>query len=360
MRNAAPQAFESRRRLAAALLAALAAAAAGHSQAQAVRDYISIVGSSTVYPFATVVAERFGRRNSSFRTPKIESTGSGGGIKAFCAGVGVEHPDIANSSRRITASEVDDCARNGVAAIVEVKIGYDGIVIANTKSAPHFELTLRDLYLALAKNVPDPAGTQKLVPNPFTRWSQIDSGLPDDEIEVLGPPPTSGTRDAFNELVMEEGCKTFEWIAALPRAEALVACHTLRDDGHFIEAGENDNLIVQKLEASPRQLGIFGFSFLEQNADKVQGAHIDGVAPTFDTIAEGAYPVSRPLYFYVKKAHVPVIPGMREYLNEFTGEGAAGEFGYLTDNGLIPLSDAERAEVQAHAKDLVELRLQSR
>jgi len=358
MRNGARQGFRSRR-LAAALLAALGAAAAGHSHAQAVRDYISIVGSSTVYPFATVVAERFGR-SGGFKTPKIESTGTGGGIKAFCAGVGVLHPDIANASRRITDSEVADCASNGVTDIVEVKIGYDGIVVANTKSAPHYRLALRELYLALAKNVPDPAGAERLVPNPYTRWSQINAGLPDDPIEVLGPPPTSGTRDAFNELVMEGGCKTFDWIAALPRAEALVACHTLRDDGHFIEAGENDNLIVQKLEASPRQLGIFGFSFLEQNSDRVQGAHIDGVAPTFETIADGSYPVSRPLYFYVKKAHATMIPGIREFLIEFTGEGAAGEFGYLTDNGLIPLAEDERAEVQAHAKNLTELRLDSR
>jgi phosphate transport system substrate-binding protein len=342
------------------LLAALGAAAAGQGNAQAVRDYISIVGSSTVYPFATVVAERFGRRNPAFKTPKIESTGSGGGIKAFCAGVGVQHPDIANASRRITASEVADCASNGVTGIVEVKIGYDGIVIANANDSPHYELALRDLYLALAKNVPDPAGSEKLVPNPYTKWSEIDSALPDVDIEVLGPPPTSGTRDAFNELVMEVGCKTFDWVAALPRAEALAACHTLRDDGHFIEAGENDNLIVQKLEASPRQLGIFGFSFLEQNSDRVQGAHIEGVAPTFDTIAAGDYPVSRPLYFYVKKAHVPVIPGIREYLTEFTGEAAAGEFGYLTDNGLIPLAEDERAAMQAHASSLTELRLDGR
>ena len=346
-----------RGRLAATLVAALAAGACGSSQAQAVRDYISIVGSSTVYPFATVVAENFGRRNSKFKTPKIESTGSGGGIKAFCAGVGVQHPDVANSSRRITASEVADCAKNGVAAIVEVKIGYDGIVLANAKAARHYELTLREIYLALAKNVPDPAGGDKLVANPYTTWSQINEKLPADEIEVLGPPPTSGTRDAFNELVMEGGCKTFISVAALPRDAYLAACHTLRDDGHYIDAGENDNLIVQKLEKSPRQLGIFGYSFLEQNADKVQGAHIDGVAPEFDSIAAGRYPVSRPLFFYVKKAHVGVIPGISEYLAEFTSDAATGEFGYLTDSGLIPLSEQDRAAVQTQTKNLVELHL---
>jgi phosphate transport system substrate-binding protein len=339
------------------LLAALGAAVSGGAHAQAVRDYISIVGSSTVYPFATVVAEQFGRRNSGFKTPKIEPTGSGGGIKAFCGGVGVEYPDIANSSRRITAGEVADCAKNGVAQIVEVKIGYDGIVLANAKSSPHYQVTLRDVYLALAKEVPDPAGTQKLVPNPYTKWSDINSSLPADEISVLGPPPTSGTRDAFNELVMEGGCKTFSWVAALPRDQYLEACHMLRDDGHYTDAGENDNLIVQKLVASPRQLGIFGYSFLEQNADKVQGAHIDGIVPDFDSIAEGKYPVSRPLYFYVKKAHVERVPGIREYIGEFTSDAAVGEFGYLSDSGLIPLADQERAAVQAQAKSLAELRL---
>jgi phosphate transport system substrate-binding protein len=355
MGNHAQQA--SSRRLMCALLAALGAAVSGGAHAQAVRDYISIVGSSTVYPFATVVAEQFGRRNSGFKTPKIEPTGSGGGIKAFCGGVGVEYPDIANSSRRITAGEVADCAKNGVAQIVEVKIGYDGIVLANAKSSPHYQVTLRDVYLALAKEVPDPAGTQKLVPNPYTKWSEINASLPADDISVLGPPPTSGTRDAFNELVMEGGCKTFSWLAALPRDQYLEACHMLRDDGHYADAGENDNLIVQKLVASPRQLGVFGYSFLEQNADKVQGAHIDGVVPDFDSIAEGRYPVSRPLYFYVKKAHVERVPGIREYIGEFTSDAAVGEFGYLADSGLIPLADQERAAVQAQAKSLAELRL---
>jgi phosphate transport system substrate-binding protein len=345
-----------RRRLIIGFVATLGTVACGSGQAQAVRDYISIVGSSTVYPFATVVAENFGRRANG-KTPKIESTGSGGGIKAFCAGVGVDYPDIANSSRRILASEVADCATNGVAAIVEIKIGYDGIVLANAKASPHYQLTLREVYLALAKQIPDPAGTQKLVANPFTKWSEVNSTLPTDNIEVLGPPPTSGTRDAFNELVMEAGCKTFAWVAALPRDAYLAACHMLRDDGHFIEATENDNLIVQKLEKSPRQLGIFGYSFLAQNADKVQGAHIGGVVPEFESIADGQYPVSRPLYFYVKKAHVEVIPGVREYLAEFMSDAASGEFGYLTDTGLIPLSAQERAVVQAQAKNLTELHL---
>ena len=338
-------------------MAAIAGAmSAVQADAQQVRDYISIVGSSTVYPFATVVAEQFGRV-SKFKTPKIESTGSGGGLKLFCDGIGVQHPDIANSSRRISASEVQTCAEHGVNEIVEVKIGYDGIVIANARSTAPYDLSLREVFLALAKNVPDPAGGQTLVANPYQRWSDINSDLPAIAIEVLGPPPTSGTRDAFLELAMEGGCKTFSSIAALPRDQYIDACHRIREDNRFIEAGENDNLIVQKLESNPRALGIFGYSFLEQNADKVHGSRIDGVAPDFDTISDGTYPVARPLYFYVKKAHVDVIPGIREYLKEFTSDSAWGDFGYLSDKGLIPLPEEERSTVVAQVQSLQNLRL---
>jgi phosphate transport system substrate-binding protein len=330
------------------LLCALGAVEAG---AQAARDYISIVGSSTVFPFSTVVAERFGRA-TPFKTPKIESTGSGGGLKLFCNGVGVQHPDIANSSRRIKASEVEQCARNNVRGIIEIKIGYDGIAIANSSSAPVQELTLRDVYLALAKNVPDPSGSEKLVRNPYRTWSDIDASLPSQRIEVYGPPPTSGTRDAFVELAMEGGCKAFDWVAALGEADYQAACHTIREDSLYIEAGENDNLIVQKLAANPNAFGIFGFSFLDQNSDKVQGSKIDGVAPTFDTVADGDYPISRPLYFYVKKQHVQTIPGIREFLEEFIGEDAAGDFGYLSDKGLIPLPEDEREQMAERIETL--------
>jgi phosphate transport system substrate-binding protein len=315
---------------------------------QAARDYISIVGSSTVYPFATVVAEQFGK-TSRFKTPKIESTGSGGGIKLFCAGVGVQHPDIANSSRRIKAGEVAECATNGVKEIVEVKIGFDGIVIANSVSSPRASITRKDIFLALAKQVPDPKGSETLVPNPYQKWSEINPALPAKTIEVLGPPPTSGTRDAFVELAMEGGCKSFKWIAAIKdqdEAKFKTICHTLREDGRFIEAGENDNLIVQKLKANPSAFGVFGYSFLDQNADSVQGSLVDGQAPEFDSIAAGKYPVSRPVYFYVKKAHVAAIPGIREYLAEFTSNKAMGETGYLADKGLIPLPAADLAAVR--------------
>ena len=339
-------------------LGALAlAATAVHGQA--VRDYISIVGSSTVYPFSTVVAEQFGRA-SKFKTPKVESTGSGGGLKLFCSGVGVEHPDITNSSRRIKASEVELCAKNGVAEIVEVKVGYDGIVLANAKGAQQFELTRRQVFMALAKEVPDPEGDDGLVENPYNTWSDIDASLPDVKIEVLGPPPTSGTRDAFVELAMEGGCKSFPSIAAVKdrdKGEFQAICHTIREDGAYIEAGENDNLIVQKLESNPNALGIFGYSFLDQNYDKVQGSVVDGVEPDFEAIADGSYPVSRPLFFYVKKAHVGVIPGIKEFLDEFTREATWGEDGYLSDRGLIPLPEDERAQVLATVQNLSPLRL---
>jgi phosphate transport system substrate-binding protein len=321
---------------------------------QSARDYVSIVGSSTVYPFATVVAEQFGRA-SKFKTPKIESTGSGGGIKLFCAGIGVQHPDIANSSRRIKGSEVADCAKNGVKDIVEIKIGYDGIVLAESVASSGIQLTRKAIFLALAKQVPDPKGSETLVANPYKTWKDVDPALPARTIEVLGPPPTSGTRDAFVELAMEGGCKTWPWIAAIKdkdEAKFKSVCHTIREDGRFIEAGENDNLIVQKLKANPNAVGVFGYSFLEQNADSVKGSTVDGKVPTFEAIADGSYPVSRPLYIYVKKAHVGSIPGIREFLAEFTSAKAMGPEGYLADKGLVPLPAAELAAVQKTARDL--------
>jgi phosphate transport system substrate-binding protein len=341
-----------------AATAILGLAMSANALAQTGRDYVYIVGSSTVYPFATVVAERFGR-SSEFKTPKIESTGSGGGIKLFCDGVGVDYPDIANASRAIKASEVAACAANGVTEIVEVKIGYDGIVIANAVGADDFKLTRKDIFLALAKQVPGEAAGE-LIDNPYKTWADVNPNLPAHRIEVLGPPPTSGTRDAFVELAMEGGCKATPWIAELKKTDSnryKTICHTIREDGAFVEAGENDNLIVQKLQANPNALGIFGFSFLDQNMEKVKGATVDGVMPTFDAIADGQYPVSRPLFFYVKKAHVDVIPGLRGYLREFTSERAWGEEGYLSDRGLIPMPDAERAKVAAAVRDLTPLSL---
>ena len=321
------------------------------------RDYISIVGSSTVYPFSTVVAETFGK-TTGFKTPKIESTGSGGGFKLFCAGVGIEHPDITNASRAIKSSEVESCAKNGVTEIVEVKIGYDGIVVANAKQAEQLALSRKDIFMALAKDVPDPNGGEKLVANPYKSWQEVNSTLPATKIEVLGPPPTSGTRDAFVELAMEGGCQAFDFIKAMKKTDGRMyqgVCHTIREDGAFIEAGENDNLIVQKLAANPAALGIFGFSFLDQNSDKVQGAKIDGIEPTFEAIADGTYPISRPLFFYVKRAHLGKVPGIEAFLAEFTSEKAWGEEGYLVDKGMIPMPPTERERFAANVKMLYSL-----
>ena len=330
-------------------VALLAAIIFTSSLAQA-RDQIKIVGSSTVYPFATTVAEKFGK-TTPFKTPVVESTGSGGGLKLFCAGIGVKHPDITNASRRIKKREVARCAKNEIKDIVEVKVGYDGIVLANSKKSEKFQLTRKDIFLALAKDVP--AGDGKVVPNPHKTWKDVNAALPAVKIEVLGPPPTSGTRDAFTELAMEGGCKKFKWIKAMKEGDKTLGikkdnkaykriCHTVREDGAYIEAGENDNMIIGKLEANPKALGIFGYSFLDQNANKVQGSTIEGNAPTFENIAEGSYPISRPLYFYVKKAHIGVVPGIEEFMNEFASERTSGPDGYLTDKGLIPMRTVER------------------
>ncbi len=326
---------------------------AGTAHAQSARDYISIVGSSTVYPFTTAVAEQFGKSNR-FKTPKVESTGTGGGFKLFCAGVGVQHPDVSNASRAIKKSEIESCAKNGVTEIVEINIGFDGIVVASSKKTKPMPLTIKDIWLALAKEIPDPA-SGKLVINNVKTWKDVNPTLPANKIEVLGPPPTSGTRDAFVELVMDHGCKEFPTIKELEKTDekkAKAACQTIREDGAFIEAGENDNLIVQKLVANPNALGIFGFSFLEENLDKIQGETINGVAPNFENIADGKYPVSRPLFIYVKKAHVGVIPGIKEFIVEFTSEKAVGNEGYLGKKGLIPLPDAKRKQVAADANNL--------
>ena len=330
-------------------VAAFASLVAVAGQAEA-RDQIRIVGSSTVFPFSTAVAEQFGK-TTDFKTPVVESTGSGGGMKLFCSGVGLEHPDITNASRRIKSSEFENCAANGI-GITEVKVGFDGIVLAHSKNGPEINLTKEQIFLALAKDVPVDG---KLVANPYTRWSQIDASLPDVEIEVLGPPPTSGTRDAFVELAMEEGAESFDEIKALDKDGFKAVAHTMREDGAFIEAGENDNLIVQKLEANPNALGIFGFSFLDQNTDKLIGAEIGGVAPEFENIASGDYGISRSLYFYVKQQHVGVVPGIAEFVAEFTDENAWGPDGYLVDKGLIPLPEADRKAMATQAQGLAPL-----
>ena len=323
----------------------------------AARDTIKIVGSSTVYPFATVVAERFGKK-TKFKTPVIESTGSGGGLKLFCKGIGVEHPDITNASRRIKQSEIDNCAKAGINEITEIKIGYDGIVIANSRKGQNLSLTKRQIFLALSPMIPSPSGKEVLVANPNKTWSDVDASLPNIAIEVLGPPPSSGTRDAFAELAMEGGCKTFRWLADIKKQDKnryKSICRSVREDGPYIEVGENDNLIVSKLNANPNALGVFGYSFLDQNSDTIQGSMVDGALPTFENIADGTYKVSRPLYFYVKNAHASSIPGVKQYVREFTSKGAIGQSGYLSDKGLIPMPNSEYKEFASAGKKLTPL-----
>ena len=321
------------------------------------RDQINVVGSSTVYPFSTVVAENFGNK-TGIKVPKIESTGSGGGMKLFCKGLGTGHPDITNASRRIKKNEFNQCKENGI-DVVEIKVGYDGIVIANSKKAKLLNLTKRQIFLALAKQVPE--GNKEggnLVNNPNKKWSDIDPNLPNKKIEVLGPPPTSGTRDAFNELAIEGGCKTFPKLKAIKKQDKKkykAICRAVREDGAFIEAGENDNLIVQKLIENESAFGVFGFSFLIENEDKIQGSTVNGIAPTMETIADKSYGVSRPLYFYVKLAHVDVIPGIREFLAEYTSEDSWGPGGYLEERGMIPMPENEREFFKKNAEEIIPL-----
>ena len=321
------------------------------------RDQINVVGSSTVYPFSTVVAENFGNK-TGIKVPKIESTGSGGGMKLFCKGLGTGHPDITNASRRIKKNEFNQCKENGI-DVVEIKVGYDGIVIANSKKAKLLNLTKRQIFLALAKQVPE--GNKEggsLVDNPNKKWSDIDPNLPNKKIEVLGPPPTSGTRDAFNELAIEGGCKTFPKLKAIKKQDKKkykAICRAVREDGAFIEAGENDNLIVQKLVENENAFGVFGFSFLIENEDKIQGSTVDGKAPTMETIADKSYGVSRPLYFYVKLAHVDVIPGIREFLAEYTSDDSWGPGGYLEERGMIPMPENEREFFKKNAEEIIPL-----
>lgn len=332
-------------------LIALSFAGAAHA-----RDQIRIVGSSTVYPFTTAVAEQFGKK-SGMQTPVVESTGTGGGMKLFCEGVGEDKADATNASRRIKKSEFESCVANGVTEIVEVTVGFDGLTVAHSKATQPVALTRTQLFLALAKEVPGTDG--KLVANPYVTWNQIDAALPAKKIEVLGPPPTSGTRDSFHELVMEKGAEGVEALKALKDADAKAfekVWKSIREDGAYVEAGENDNVIVQKLEANPDAFGIFGYSFLEENVAKLQGVAVDGVAPAFETIADGSYKASRKLYVYVKKAHVGVIPGLDKFVEEYVSDAAMGEDGYLAAKGLVTLPGDDAKAVAEAAKAMTPLK----
>jgi phosphate transport system substrate-binding protein len=292
-------------------------------------NQISVVGSSTVFPFATIASEKWSK-STGHKAPIIESTGSGGGLKLFCAGIGIEHPDVTNASRAIKKSEKELCAKNGITPI-EYLIGYDGITFSNSNEAPQYKLTKEHIFLAVAKDIPS---NGKWVENGYIYWSNIDPNLPKVKINVIAPPPSSGTRDAFVELVMHSVCKKIYKMPKKGEDGYKARCSSLREDGLVVEAGENDNLIVAKLTNDQSRFGIFGFSFLDQNRDRVQGSIIDNVSPSFDTIADGSYGVSRPLFFYVKKEHIGVIPNLQSYADYFMS--LATDDGPLADAGLIP------------------------
>jgi phosphate transport system substrate-binding protein len=335
---------------AAALLAAVSLPAAAEARSQ-----MRAVGSSTVYPFAKAVAERVARANPRLGTPIIESTGTGAGMKLFCAGVGERFPDIENASRRMKASEAKLCAANGVTKITEIQVGLDGVAFATSKRTPLAGLTQRDIYLAIAKT---PFGK----PNRAKTWKDVNGRLPALPIRVYGPPTTSGTRDALGELIMTPPCEANPSLAAMKKSDEArfkAICTGVRSDGAYIETGENDNLIVQKLEGNPGTLGIFGYSYLEENADKLKGIAISGVVPTYQTISSFKYPGARPLYVYVKNAHVGAIPAVRAFVAEFTKESAFGPNGYLLRAGMVAAPNAVRARSQAAARGLVPLNLAS-
>lgn len=333
--------------IAAALLSALALAgcdAAGGSSSS--RGYVSAAGSSTVYPFANVVAERLRATQPDLRTPKIESTGTGGGIERFCSGLGAGTPDIANASRRMKASEFESCRANGVTDIVELTIGIDGLALGQATNGPDLRLTQIDIYRALAA---EPYGE----PNTARTWADVNPALPAVAISVFGPPSTSGTYDAFKELILAEGCDANPAMQALKDSDKerhTRVCTTLRGAPYYVEQGENDNLIIQKLVANPNSLGIFGFSYLDANRARIRDVAINGVGATATSVADNSYPGSRPLYIYVKKAHVGVIPGLADYVRLFLESAGAG--GPLAARGLIPLSPDALAAAQQVAADL--------
>ena len=319
------------------------------------RNQMRAVGSSTVYPFAKAVAERVARANPRLGTPIIESTGTGAGFKLFCAGVGERFPDIENASRRMKASEAKQCASNGVSKVTEIQVGLDGVALATARTTPIAGITQRDLYMGIAKT---PFGK----PNRAKTWKDVNGKLPAIAIRVYGPPPTSGTRDALGELLMTPGCESNAAMKALKKsneAKHKAVCTGVRDDGAYVEAGENDNLIVQKLAANPGTVGIFGYSYLEENAGKVKGLQVNGIAPTYATISSFKYPGARPLYIYVKNAHVAAIPAIRAFVAEFTKESAIGPKGYLAQHGLVAAPNAIRARSQVAARSLAPLNLAS-
>lgn len=325
-------------------LSALIIASATAALAQT-RDQIRIVGSSTVFPYTQAVAEQFANATGA-ASPIVESTGTGGGMQIFCAGIGEQHPDLTGASRAMKASEYELCKSNGVDNVTEALIGYDGLSLAISRAnETDWDLTLAEIYLALAAQVPVDG---KWADNPYKSWNEINADLPAVEILAYGPPPTSGTRDAFVELAMHAGCEELDFVkdGDFDGKWVKANCSRMRTDGPFVEAGENDNLIVQRLNADENALGIFGYSFLYENLDTLKAVNVDGVAPSADTIGDFSYPISRPLYFYTKNAHRGVIPNFSEFIEEYMSEDALAPGGYLSERGLVPLPDDKRAELQ--------------
>ncbi len=318
----------------------------------AARAQVTVVGSSTVYPFAAAVAESFGRQGR-WRTPVVESIGTGAGFKLFCSGVGIETPDVNAASRPMSESERADCAAHGVGRVVGIRIGSDGILLASNKRAAHFDLTREQLFRAVARSVPV-AG--QLVANPYRRWIEIDPALPDRPIVVYGPAPNHGTRDAFVALVMVPACEQLPEVRALPADRRRLACQSVREDGAWTDVAGDYALLLGKLANDPTAVGVITYSYLDQNRDKIQAARIDGVAPTLESIASARYPVSRPLFIYVKAAHVAAVPGLAEFVQEFLSERAAGREGYLVDKGLAPMPFAALESERAKARELAALR----
>lgn len=325
-------------------IAALIFVVSGTNNIAVARDYIHIVGSSTVYPFVTVIAEDFSK-STNFKTPVVESTGTGGGFKLFCAGIGNNFPDFVNASRKIEKSEIANCNKNGIKSILEIKIGYDGIVLANSNKSKTFPLTSSQIFLALADKIPVKG---KLVKNPNNQWSDIDKSLPNIEIIVYGPPTTSGTRDAFSEMILEKSCVNLkEFIISYPDEKSRKRiCRSIRTDGKYVEAGENDNLIVQKLKNNPHAIGIFGFGFLQQNTHSIQGFKINNVQPSFENVFNGKYEIARPLFVYYKKEHDQTAPGVKEFIKKIIDPNSIGEEGNLIKKGLIPMHNEELRKVR--------------
>lgn len=313
------------------------------------REQIRVVGSSTVFPFITAAAEQFGQAGN--KTPIVESTGTGGGLKLFCEGLGEKTPDIANASRAILDSEKELCKKNGVNGITEIAIGYDGIVVAAGKKSPALNLTRKDIFLALARQIPKDG---KLVPNNYTKWNEVNPSLAAEPIEVYGPPPTSGTRDAFVELALESVCKELpEYKAAYAdEKERGKACKAIREDGKYIDSGEDDNVIVQKLKGNPKALGVFGYSYFIENDGALQAMKVDGVAPAMEAISNGTYKLSRKLFIYAKNEHFGKVPGLIEFIKEIASPAAMGADGYMAAKGLIPLHKDELEKIRKQAAAL--------